>query len=381
MSRSFRLLLVDDSAVVRTLLARALSAHPELHVVASAANGVLALAKLETVTVDAVVLDVDMPEMDGITTLKHLRARHPQLPVVMFSSLTDRGASATLDALAAGANDYALKPSAGEKLEDVVAQTLVPKLLSLRGGRAPTPLLLQGLETGSPRALPAQGAPGSRDHEAAPTAALTHAARTGDHVRVVAIAASTGGPNALAELLSSLPGSLPVPILIAQHMPPLFTRSLAERLAARSELCVCESAGGEALTPGHVYIAPGNQHLEVVRQGATVLTRLSSAPPENSCRPAADVLFRSLARVYGAGVLALVLTGMGQDGAKGAREIHAAGGRVLVQSGPTCVVWGMPKAVEEAGLAEAVVPLGELAAAVMKRVGNGIMPALGRGRR
>lgn len=375
MSRVLRLLLVDDSAVVRTLLTRALASYPELEVVGSAANGAVALAKLEQLAVDAVVLDFDMPEMDGLTMLRQLRARHSRLPVIMFSTLTDRGASATLDALAAGANDYALKPTAGERLEDVVQQTLVPKLLALCDWPSPgathaalralgaTPSRLAHPWT-TPQAVRVQ--PSSRGHEA---------------VRVIAIAASTGGPNALAELLSGLPRSLPVPILIAQHMPPVFTRSLAERLAAQSELCVLESQGGESLAPGHVYIAPGNYHLEVARSAAAVLTRLSSAPPENSCRPAADVLFRSAARVYGAGVLAIVLTGMGQDGARGAREIHAAGGRVLAQSGATCVVWGMPKAVEEAGIAEAVVPLHELAGAVMSRVGSGLSPALTRGAR
>jgi two-component system chemotaxis response regulator CheB len=192
--------------------------------------------------------------------------------------------------------------------------------------------------------------------------------------QVIAIAASTGGPNALAELLAWLPGELPVPIVIVQHMPPLFTRCLADRLGARCEIKVLECQGGERLLLGHAYIAPGNRHLELVRDRDGVRTQLTDAPAENSCRPSADVTMRSIVRAYGAAVLGVVLTGMGQDGLRGAREICDAGGRVLVQSGPTCVVWGMPKAVEEAGLAEAVVALDELPLAIMQRVGTGLMP-------
>ncbi|MDB4987885.1 MAG: response regulator receiver modulated CheB methylesterase [Myxococcaceae bacterium] len=448
MTNPVRVLIVDDSSTVRRLLTLALSAYPEIEVVGTAANGIIALKKLSQLELDAVILDVEMPEMDGITTLIYLREARPRLPVVMFSALTERGANVTFDALAAGASDYVLKPSAqdGETLEGVVANALVPKLLGLT--RSPFGVALQEAMASLPpeRALdrkltpvrltgrpslpnrpslisptllsaPAGLAPKLRPsatptlrvpatvplgkplatelalsirHEAgasrpsAPTAMVApqqqtlrpmeRASLARHPVGIIVIAASTGGPNALADLLPRLPAGLPVPIVVVQHMPALFTRCLAERLATRTELRVLESAGQELLLPGTVYIAPGNRHLEVVRDALGVRTLVTDGPAENSCRPAADVLFRSVARAYGGAVLCVVLTGMGQDGARGAREIVNAGGRVLVQSGPTCVIWGMPKAIEEAGLAEAVVPLSEMAAAILQRVGVGLSP-------
>jgi two-component system chemotaxis response regulator CheB len=429
MSDPIRVMLVDDSGIVRKLLASALANHPEIEVVGTAANGLIALNKLPLLLPEAVVLDVEMPEMDGITTCERIRASYPRMPVIMFSTLTERGASVTFDALAAGASDYVLKPSTqlGETLEQVVAKSLVPKLIALTRSRLG--LALQAAmaslaqedkqkhgtpsfetpPTGS-RTIPVRRSqpsisvdPLAGKFSARPTnlstavgqarlqetlaARLATTVRTDSlrsgklspgmlgrkPVQVIAIASSTGGPNALAEVIPRLPGSLPVPVLIVQHMPPIFTQCLAERLAARSEVRVLESSGQEVLRPGHVYIAPGNRHLELQQDERGVTTVLTDAPPENSCRPAADVLFRSLARVYGGGVLAVVLTGMGHDGARGARDIVDAGGRVIVQSGPTCVVWGMPRAVEEAGIAEAVVPLSEVAGAILQQVGNGLL--------
>jgi two-component system chemotaxis response regulator CheB len=412
-----RVMLVDDSAVVRKLLTSALGNHPEIKVVGSAANGLIALSKLPQLAPEAVILDVEMPEMDGITTCTRIRASNPRLPVIMFSTLTERGASTTFDALAAGASDYVLKPSTqlGETLEQVVAKVLVPKLVALT--RSPLGLAMQAaMASLEDKPKPPStnfdlGSLGSRTHSfpsAQPTARrsiptvsaptlgrpqetlaskLAAAARPESMrgarlkrslplrkpVQLIAIATSTGGPNALAEVVPRLPAALPVPVLIVQHMPPIFTRCLAERLAGRSALSVLESNGEELLRPGHVYIAPGNRHLEVQQNERGIYTLLSDGPPENSCRPSADVLFRSLARVYGAGVLAVVLTGMGHDGARGAREVADAGGRVIVQSGPTCVVWGMPRAVEEAGIADAVVPLSEMAGAILQQVGNGLL--------
>lgn len=472
MNAPVRVMIVDDSSVVRKLLTAALAMHPEVEVIGSAANGLIALHKLPQLNPDAVILDVEMPEMDGITTLSNLRESYPRLPVIMFSTLTERGANVTFDALAAGASDYVLKPSTqnGETLESVVANALVPKLLALTRSRfglalqaaiasasadtgtldaskvapvrhtigpalkpslgasplakglsptfaprgQPKPILSPALTArpgilggAAPSLAPSDGKKGSSPSQAPqPLNATPNAARgtadgnfaaalnTRQHallqravggtaaqplmrkpIQIIAIAASTGGPNALAEVLPRLPGSLPVPIVVVQHMPPIFTRCLADRLSARSELKIVESEGGERLLPGHVYIAPGNRHLELARDGeGVVYTSLTDGPPENSCRPAADVLFRSVARLYGGSVLCAVLTGMGHDGLRGAREIRDAGGRVVVQSGPTCVIWGMPKVVEEAGLAEAVVPLPEMAAALLQRVGLGLLP-------
>jgi len=358
-----RVMVVDDSSLVRKLVTRALECHPQVRVVASAPNGLIALRKLEQHQVDAILLDVDMPEMDGLTMLRQLRLRDNRVPVIMFSTLTERGANITVDALTAGANDYVLKPSTttGETLESVVSQTLVPKLLQLTSARPAAHNLRPLVAAPLTQAVPER-----------------RASVASEPIRVLAIAASTGGPNALADVLTGLPGTLRVPVLVVQHMPPLFTRSLAKRLSERSELRVIESEGGESPQPGSVYIAPGQRHLEVARVSDGVRTVLSDGPPENSCRPSADVMYRSVARVYGSAALCVVLTGVGQDGLRGAREVHAAGGRLIAQSGPTCVAWGMPRAVEEAGLAEAVVPLPEMASAIMLRLGNGLVPARSR---
>ncbi|MET0283816.1 MAG: chemotaxis response regulator protein-glutamate methylesterase [Polyangiales bacterium] len=380
-----RVMIVDDSAVVRRLLAQALSGHPEIEIVGTAANGAIALSKIASLNPEAIILDIEMPEMDGITMLGHLRETHPRLPVIMFSTLTERGASVTFDALAAGASDYVLKPSTqhGESLEGVVRNTLVPKLIALTRSRfalATQAALAQLEPIKNPFAAPpitaSLRAPAPKLRPSMPTTpakrSMVPIARK--PVRVIGIAASTGGPNALAAVIERLPAQLPVPIVIVQHMPPIFTRTLAERLAARAALKVRESEGGELLEPGCVYIAPGNRHMEAVREGEQVRLTLHDGPPENSVRPSADVLFRSLNQSYAGGVLAVVLTGMGQDGVRGARELAQAGGRVLAQSGPTCVVWGMPKAVEEAGIADAIVPLPEMASAILQRVGTGLLP-------
>lgn len=361
--KPIRVLVVDDSAVARGLITSALAAHPDIQVAGSVASGAIALSRLAEFAPDAVILDIEMPEMDGITTLRHIRARDANLPVVMFSALSESGARVTFDALAAGASDYALKPSSrgGETIQSVARDVLVPKLIALV--RAATP--------GLPPRRPSAPSP-------TPTPAVSRGMASPAIVpgkirlppRILAIASSTGGPNALAEVIPLLSADTSVPVVIVQHMPPIFTRCLAERLASRSSLRVLESAGDELLRAGSVYIAPGDFHMELVRDADGVRTKLTSGPPENSCRPAADVLFRSVARVYGPNALCVVLTGMGSDGMLGAREVVQAGGRVIAQSGPSCVVWGMPKAVEEAGLCEAVVPLSEMALAINQRIAN-----------
>lgn len=339
-----RLMLVDDSAIVRRLMLSAIAKHPEIEVVGAAPTGALALARLEDARPDAIVLDVEMPGMDGVETLRRIRERLPRIPVVMFSALTERGAEVTVRALAAGASDYVCKPSAadGRSCESVVSEELVPKLFALCGKRSTA-----RMQIGSPTLRPER----SRERR----------------VELLVIAASTGGPNALGELLPRIPANLDVPIAIVQHMPPVFTRYLAERLDAAGPLPAREAADGERLRPGNVVVAPGDFHLEVERRGNELFTRLTQAAPENSCRPAADVLFRSAAAAVGAGVIGVVLTGMGQDGLVGSQAIVGAGGSILVQSEATCVVWGMPKAVEQAGLAEQVLPLSELGQAIAVR--------------
>ncbi|MGZ4495397.1 MAG: protein-glutamate methylesterase/protein-glutamine glutaminase [Nocardioides sp.] len=358
-----RVLVVDDSVVVRRLVSDVLAGDPRLEVVGSAPNGKVALAKIPQLNPDIITLDVEMPVMDGLETLEHLRVLYPRLPVVMFSTLTDRGATATLDALEKGATDYVTKPanvgSVTASMEAVRAQ-LVPKIVAL-GGRGPA------FSRPSAPASAAAAAPLPPRPAARPTAGEGAGAR----VDVLAVGASTGGPDALSTFLSALPANLPVPVVVVQHMPPVFTKQFADRLDRKCELSVSEAVAGDELRPGHVLIAPGDFHLRLRRRNDRVVVALDQGTPENYCRPAVDVLFRSVAEVYGAHVLGVVLTGMGADGARASGDIVAAGGSVYVQDEATSVVWGMPGSVVAAGAAAKVLPLAEVAPAVLSRITRG----------
>jgi two-component system chemotaxis response regulator CheB len=356
-------LVVDDSVVIRRIVSNVLDGDPDITVVGTAANGRIALDKLDALRPDIVILDVEMPVMDGLATLRELRRTHPTLPVVMFSTVTERGAMATLDALAAGATDYVTKPthaaSATASVERVRAE-LIPKIKGLVGAARARALLAKRPDVQSPDV---QGTVPK-----APTP--TNAAVRQDRVDVIAIGASTGGPDALSSIVAGLRSDLSVPILVVQHMPPLFTRLFAARLDRSSALQVAEAVDGQLVEPGHIIVAPGDQHLTVRRQGTDIRVRLTTEPPENYCRPSVDVLFRSAVAVYGAGVVACVLTGMGRDGAHGAERIRAAGGRVIVQDEASSVVWGMPGAVVAAGVATDVVPLHQIADRLQAALGN-----------
>jgi two-component system chemotaxis response regulator CheB len=351
-----RVLVVDDAVVVRRIVTDAIGAAPGLEVVGTAPNGRIALSKIEQLNPDLVTLDIEMPEMDGIATLTEIRARYPRLPVIMFSTLTERGAAVTMEALLRGANDYVTKPAnvgSVAQAKHAIREQLVPKIHALCGTRRPTP-----------RPLPT--APASR-----PATTPPRARRESGVVDAVVIGVSTGGPNALAALVPALPADLGVPVLIVQHMPPMFTRLLAERLDAHAPLSVAEATDGEVVRPGRVLIAPGDRHLEVRRRGTDVRAALTQGPPENSCRPAADVLFRTAAATWGERVLGVVLTGMGYDARRGAEHIRHAGGHVLAQDRASSVVWGMPGAVVQAELADAELPLAAIADEVVRRVQQG----------
>jgi two-component system chemotaxis response regulator CheB len=356
-----RVLVVDDAAVFRRLVAEELSNDPALEVVGSAANGRVALAKMAQVSPDVVILDVEMPEMDGLATLAELRKTYPHLPVIMFSALTERGAEATLDALALGASDYFTKPENVGGLEaslGVIREQLIPEIKALcarPSGRAAADGFHAGATgpaTGNARA----GAPPARPGVSR------------GPVQVLAIGTSTGGPNALAEVLRGLPADLPVPVVIVQHMPPMFTRLLAERLSAEVPVRVHEAKSGSVLQPGHAWVAPGDHHMIVVRDGLQDRVLLHQDPPENSCRPSVDVLLRSVAKTFGPDSLTVILTGMGQDGLRGCEAVREAGGQILAQDEATSVVWGMPGSVVRAGLADRVLPLSMVADEILRRV-------------
>jgi two-component system chemotaxis response regulator CheB len=345
-----RVLVVDDSFVVRRIVTEELSAQADIEVAGTAATGKLALDQMETLNPDLVILDIEMPEMDGLTALTHLRRGHPHTPVIMFSSQTELGAAATLEALSRGASDFFAKPGGAGGLEasrQVIRSELIPAIRALCK-REPKLRIVAG-KTPAPKAIP--------------TARPAQA-----RVDLVAIGASTGGPNALAELFAALPAEFPVPIVIVQHMPPMFTQMLAERLTRQSRIPTVEATSGIELKPGQACIAPGDFHLTVAREGLHIRTRIQQEPPENACRPAVDPLLRSVASVYGPHCLAVILTGMGQDGLRGCEAVRAAGGQVLVQDEASSVVWGMPGFVARAGLADKVLPLSLVSGEIVRRV-------------
>ncbi len=352
-----RVLVVDDSAVFRRILSEALSSDPEIEVVGTAANGKLALDKMGRLRPDVVILDVEMPVMDGLSTLREMRRRFPQIGAIMFSSLTEKGAKVTIEALALGAFDFVPKPAkSGSFKESVVRieQELIPKIKAY-AQKKKRPVAIRPrpvARAARPTPAPVRPAPSS------PRAPLSLAAMR--RREVVAIGVSTGGPNALAEVIPQLPVNFPAPVLIVQHMPPFFTAQLALRLDQASKLKVVEAQAGMPVVAGRVYIAPGDFHMEVRESGGVKTIYLHKGPPENSCRPAVDVLFRSVANVYDGRSVAVIMTGMGRDGFVGCQRIKEAGGYVIAQDEATSVVWGMPKFVAEAGLADQVLPLQDI---------------------
>jgi two-component system, chemotaxis family, protein-glutamate methylesterase/glutaminase len=353
---AIRVLIVDDSTVVRRLLADMIAAEPDMEVAGTAADGRIALAKLEQVNPDLVTLDVEMPEMNGLETLAAIRKLRPKLPVIMCSTLTQPAAAATLDALALGANDYVTKPTGAGTRKEAVGQLrddLMGKIRFFVRGTLQVP-------------LPPVPAPAPRPKTATP-APIGSAGRVG----VVAIGVSTGGPNALQLLLPTLGLDLPVPVLVVQHMPATFTRLLAERLCNVRGGKVEEASAGTVAQPGTIYIAPGDFHMTIERRDGKAVLNLSKEPPENSCRPAVDPLFRSVAAVYGNKAVAAVLTGMGRDGTAGCEHLRESGAQILVQDEATSVVWGMPGLVARKGLADEILPLDQLGPEIRRRVMEG----------
>lgn len=349
-SNKKRVLLVDDAVVVRKALSLAIAQDPDLEVAATAVNGRIALAKFAASKPDIVLLDIEMPEMDGLEAVRELRKIDTRVPIIMFSTLTERGASITLEALALGATDYVTKPSNinGVATLETISGELIPKiraLCHLPGGR--------GELIPEAKQLPPQLLFSPQPRLLAPA-------------QVVVIGVSTGGPDALARVLPSLPANFPVPLLIAQHMPPIFTSMLAARLTAKSELPVRECVSGEPVLPGCALIAPGDFHMVVQQENGVTRVSTHQGPRENFCRPSVDVLFRSAANVYGARTLAVILTGMGQDGLRGCEMLRAQGARVYAQDEASSVVWGMPGFVAKAGLADKVLPIHQIGAEIVR---------------
>jgi two-component system, chemotaxis family, protein-glutamate methylesterase/glutaminase len=348
-------MIVDDSAVVRGLIARVLHADAEIEIVASVDNGRTALASLERVPADIAVLDIEMPEMDGLTAIPLLLKRQPSLKILMASTLTRHNAEIALKALALGAADYVPKPTASREMLGATPfnQELLFKIHHLGG-------------------LPSGGAPG-------PGARMPEIASSGQapaRPRAIAVGSSTGGPQALLRVLRDA-GPLRQPVFLTQHMPPTFTTLLAQNIARDCRVEAREAVDGEAVAAGRVYVAPGNHHMVV--HGASpglVSIALNQEPPENFCRPAVDPMLRSLVACYGSALLVVILTGMGHDGLEGCRAVVAAGGAVLAQDQASSVVWGMPGAVAHAGLCSAVLPL-ERIGPRLREIASVAVPAYG----
>jgi two-component system, chemotaxis family, protein-glutamate methylesterase/glutaminase len=345
----YRLMVVDDSAIIRGLLIRSLEVDPEVRVVASASNGAVALSALARHDIEVVILDIEMPVMDGLTALPKLLAAKPGLKVIIASALTRRGADISMKALAAGAADCLTKPNATALTSaEEFKRDLLAKVKAL-GHASRTHL---GLQEASRRTT----------REERPRPAITLRPFGVQPPEVFAIGASTGGPQALFRVLRQLRGVVWQPIFITQHMPPTFTTILAEHIAHASGAPSAEAADGEIVHAGRIYVAPGDFHMtvEALDSGSKVV-RLAKTAPENYCRPSVDPMLRSLARAYGGRVLSIILTGMGRDGVGGGRAVVEAGGTVIAQDEATSIVWGMPGAVAAAGLCSAVLPLDEIA--------------------
>jgi len=365
-------MVVDDSAVIRGLLTRALESDSNIRVVSSVGDGQMAINALQRTTVDVVVLDIEMPVMDGLTAIPKLLAVDPTIKIVMASTLTRKGADVSLQALQAGAADYVAKPSTTRELSgaDEFRRELINKVRALGGSakRAGSRRRLEG-QRGSAGSLLARPRNAITLLQTKPTAPPTlRPAMMTAPPEVIAIGSSTGGPQALFEVLSHLKTGVRQPILITQHMPATFTTILAEHISRQCGLVCAEAKEGEAVVSGRVYVAPGDFHMLVTgRTGAPTLT-LTKDPPENFCRPAVDPMMRSIVKAWGGKVLAVILTGMGQDGMKGCREVVAAGGVVIAQDEDSSVVWGMPGAVSNAGLCSAILPIKEIGPHIRKLV-------------
>jgi two-component system chemotaxis response regulator CheB len=352
-------LIVDDTITYRKILSEAAGAFPELGVVGTAPSGSIALKKMAQMPVRLVLLDIHMPDMDGVETLRHIKTDFPDTFVVMVSGISSRGADTTIKALELGALDFIRKPDGATPEENFkhLVDDLRPvvRLVEMRQNLQESATVRKKDPLPEAREIPE---PRQRTAGILPS-----------RFSVVAIGVSTGGPEALSRLIPQLPGDLGVPVVLVQHMPPIFTRSLADSLAKKSKLRVVEAEEGQVVSANIVYIAQGGRHMTVRQSEEHVAISLNDGPPENSCRPAVDVLFRSVASVYGEkGVLAVILTGMGNDGCSGVRTLKRKSCLCISQTEAPCVVYGMPRAIDEARLSDVSLPIGEIAEEIVLRV-------------
>ncbi len=374
--KKIRVLVVDDTVLYRKVISDVLAMLPEVEVVGTANNGKIALNKIDLLKPDLITLDFEMPVKDGVARLRELQRLKKNVAVVMVSAHTSEGAAITMKALERGAFDFIAKP-AGTSLQDnrtallaqfrpVIDTVATRKLLkpSAPGGVRPA-AQVRPLPAGR-RPIPVRPQPTAAPVTVVP-AARGPAVRPG-RVAVVAIGISTGGPNALSEVIPKLPKNLRVPVVVVQHMPPVFTKALADSLNQKSLLSVVEAKDGDRLQPGTVYIAPGGKQMRIKKKVAGEFVQLTDDPPENHCKPAVDYLFRSIAGLFGNRALGVIMTGMGSDGVKGLGAMKQKGAYVLAQDETSCVVFGMPMEAIKAGVTDEVLPLSKIATEIVNRV-------------
>ena len=361
----FRVMLVDDSAVIRGFFRRAMEEEPAIEIVSSVGNGQSAIDALAKAKPDVIVLDIEMPVMDGLTALPKLLAIDPEVKIVMASTLTLANADISLQALSIGATDYIPKPTTSAELHSKGSfkSELIEKILALGRAKRRLPPEVQP----APEAAAKKAAVRAGSAPSGPVALRKPAILPANFV---AIGSSTGGPQALLKVVAGLGPDFDVPVLITQHMPPTFTGHLADHLSKAADREVKEASDGDVVRSGCIYVAPGDYHMVVENDGTDVVIRLNQNPPENYCRPAVDVMLRSLAKLYGNRLLTVILTGMGHDGLLGGREVVNSGGTLIAQDEATSVVWGMPGAVANDGLCSAVVPLDTISAKIRELSGR-----------
>ena len=374
--KKIKVLVVDDTIVYRKAVSDILSEMPGIEVVGVAHNGKIAVSKIQTLKPDLLTLDIEMPEMNGIEVLQYLQQHAPQVSAIMVSTLTSEGGDMTMRALELGAFDFILKPTATNIAEskEYLRTLLVPLIKAFQTGSTAVGSLQGGArsdvfarKSASPK--PIQTPPSTHivNHKiVAPGSSIRRQGKS----EIVTIGISTGGPNALARMMPMLPGDLGVPIVIVQHMPPVFTKSLANSLNAKCALTVKEAQDGEAIQANVVYIAPGGKQMKLVASadGTNRLIKITNDPPENSCKPSADYLFRSIADYYVGRATAVIMTGMGSDGTKGLQILKQKGTLIIGQNEASCVVYGMPKAPAELGLTDVVAPLDKIASEIVKSI-------------
>lgn len=373
-----RVLVVDDSAIYRKIVRDTLAAIPDVEVVGLARDGMDALDQIELFKPDLITLDVEMPGVNGIVVLREIRRRNLSCKAIMVSSLTSDGAKATIAALDEGAFDFIAKPIAARPMESapILKAMLTEKVEAFKVARqfrrfSPSAATIAAAH-GQPSATSNHNASSLVGAAVPKSSPLSGGRRSGSYA-AVAIGVSTGGPDALRQLLPRLPKEFPLPVLVVQHMPAYFTKQLADSLNARSQLHIKEAEAHELVEPGKVLIAPGGKHMQLFSVGNNVRVGLNEGPLEHGCRPAADVLFRSVAQIYGSQSLAVIMTGMGHDGTEGIRLIKQVGGSAIAQSPESCVVYGMPRLPIEEGLADSVTPLDRLAEELCTYAGEAVL--------